>query len=100
MTKSEATRAAILAAGVLCARKGLHTVTARCVERLTGIHHSNVTYHFKGNAALLDAVAAQAVLDSDLLVIARLLIEKHPAVRDMPGVDRDRALLSVASSSA
>jgi len=97
MTKSEATREAILAAGVLCARDGLHLVTARRVARLARLHHSNVIYYFSSTVALLDAVADRAVADGNLLVIARLIIEKHPAVSDMPGVDRDRAMLSVAA---
>lgn len=97
MTKAEATRSAILAAGVQCARDGLHTVTARRVAALAGVHHSNVTYYFKGNAALLDAVAAEAVARGDVLVIARLIIDRHPAVRDMPGVERDRCMLAVSA---
>lgn len=95
--KADTTRAAILAAGMTLARSGLHMVTARRVAPLAGVHASNVGYYFKGNCALLDTVAAEAVARNDVLIMARLIIEKHPAVASLPGVERDRVMLAVAS---
>lgn len=96
MSKSETTRATILAVGVQCARKGLHMVTARRIAALAGVHHSNIVYYFKSNAALLDAVADQALADGNALVVARLILEKHPAVVSLPGVERCMWLLAAA----
>ena len=96
--KADTTRAAILAAGLGLARSGLHMVTARRVAPLAGLHASNVIYYFKGNEALLDAVAAEAVVRGDVQIMARLIIEKHPAVASLPGADRDRVMLSASSA--
>lgn len=97
MSKSEATRAAILSAGVHLAKTGLHLVTARRAAILADCHHSNVGYYFKTNDAFLNAVAHQAVADGEALVIGRLILERHAVVSSMARGERLRWLAEAAN---
>lgn len=91
MTKpGEATRAAILRAGVDLAGQGMHCVTIRAVARAAGIKHSNVSYYFGSVAGLCDAVATEAVATGSAPAIARLIMDRHPVVSGMPVRERNR----------
>jgi hypothetical protein len=91
-THGERVRASILAAGLDCWRFDPATVTARRIGRTLEMSHCNVLYHFGSAAALKDAIAAEAVRIGDTKIIPMLIAAKHPAVADMPGVDRARFL--------
>jgi AcrR family transcriptional regulator len=90
------TKWAILNAALMIARDGLNCVTLRGVARRVGIDHRTVVHHFGALDQLRQTVAAEGLARGDGRVIARLILDKHPTVRDMPGVDRDRWLLGAA----
>jgi len=90
------TKGSILNAALIMARDGLSCVTLRGVAGRVGVDHHTVTHHFGPLEKLRQAVAAEGLARGDGRVIARLILDKHPVVSDLPGVERDRWLLSAA----
>jgi len=90
------TKGSILNAALIMARDGLSAVTLRGVAGRVGVDHRTVVHHFGAVDQLRQAVAAEGLARGDAQVVARLILDKHPAVCDLPGVDRDRYLLAAA----
>lgn len=95
--RGDATKARLLAVGIICARTGLQHVTHRYIARMAGADHSTVHYHFKTAGELLDAVAVEAVRRGDGMVIARLILDRHASVSPMTPADRLEWLRVAAS---
>jgi len=89
-------RGALLNAALIVARDGLACVTLRGIASRLGVDHRTVIYHFGTIDQFRQAVAAEGLARDDQRVIARLIIDKHPAVDDLPGADRVRYLTAAA----
>lgn len=96
----DATKARIINAGIALARDGLHHATGRRIARVAYVDHSAIHYHFGDNAALLNAVAVEAIRRGDAIVIARLILDRHQSVDQMTVQDRQSWLCHADSKLA
>lgn len=97
MKRGEDTKEAILDAGLLLARSGgLSAVTARGVALAVGRAHTGVRYYFKGETALRDAVAQLAIDRGDRVVLARMILDRHPLCSRLTDDARRAIMLSAA----
>lgn len=90
------TRGTIMTEALIMARDGLSAVTLRGVAGRVGVAHRTVVHYFGPVDQLRQAVAAEGLARGDAQVVARLILDKHPAVCDLPGVERDRYLMAAA----
>ncbi len=91
------TKGALLNAALIMARDGLSAVTLRGLASRLEVDHRTVVYHFGTVAQLRQAVAAEGLARRDVMVVARMILDKHPAVSDLPGVERDRVMLAASA---
>lgn len=93
MTRTGAdTKSAIMNAALIIARDGLSAVTLRGVGARIGLDHAGIVHHYGNLDEFRQAIAAEAVARDDIAVVARLIMDKHPAVADWPGVKRVKYL--------
>lgn len=90
------TKALFLDAALIMARNGLSNVSLRGVAAMVGKDHRTVIYYFGTIGGLREAVALEALKRRDAAVIARLIMDKHPAAMTLPGVERANYLTIAA----
>jgi len=86
----------ILATALQVAQGGLALVTLRGIARRCEISHKQVAVSFGTVEDLRAAVAAEAVRTGDRAVMGRLVIDKHPAVENLPGDVRSACVEALA----
>jgi len=97
MKRGTDAREAILDAGLTLARSGgLCAVTARGVALAVGRAHTGVRYYFPGENALRDAVAQLAIDRGDPVVLARMILDRHPLCARLTDDARRSIMLSAA----
>lgn len=89
MTKGEETKQRILEAGV----KLWPNITVRAIAAKLGISHPLICYHF--GKKIEEAIITYAIEAGKSRVIAQLIATKHPAVRKMNPVERQKHLDAV-----
>jgi AcrR family transcriptional regulator len=94
MKRGDETKRRILDAGLLLARQGLSKVTQRGVGEACEMSHTNVRYYFDTVQSLHDAVVADAIERKDRHVMARLVMDDHPAMRSFSRKVRQDLLAS------
>lgn len=82
-------RPIILAAALDVAQGGLASVTLRGIARRCGISHKQVAISFGSVEDLREAVASEAVRVKDRHVVARMIIDRHPMIAEMPVDERN-----------
>jgi AcrR family transcriptional regulator len=91
-THGERVKASILATGLELWRDNAASVSARKIGQRLGMTHGAVLYHFTNADGMKHALAVEAVRTGDAVIVPMLIAAKHPAVCDMPGVERARYL--------
>lgn len=91
-THGERVKAAILDCGVKLWRADPASVSARAIGKALDMTHGGVLYHYGTADALKLAIADEAVRIGDPVVVPMLIAAKHPAIANLPGVDRARYL--------
>lgn len=91
-THGERVKQAILETGLALWRVDPGSVSARRIGQILGMSHGGILYHWRTTAALKKAIAAHAVVTGCIVVVPMLIAAKHPAVKNMPGVERARYL--------
>lgn len=92
MKRGEDTKERILAGAMILARNGLDRVTLRNIGASLKISRPLALYYFGSVDALREATIARAIDHNDRLVIARLIMDDHPCVKDWARAKRQRYL--------
>lgn len=97
MKRGDDTRERILDKALELARSGgMAAVSARAVSEAIGRAHTGIRYYFPGEGALRKAVIETAIERNDAVIIARLILDRHPSVDRFSRDERARFLSDAA----
>lgn len=91
--RGDDTRQKILETGLQMWEENSYSVNAYAIARRLGMVHGTVMYHFP--YGIREAVAEYALEVKNSRVIAQLIVESHPSIRDMSPTERTRYLSRV-----